>query len=119
MANVIVPPEASNKKVNEVIVQYVDTSAINLNKLIDGSSANRPNASNAIAIQDLVRRINGSGLIVTYILFLLLLKMMADILKFADTPIIDESIEEYEYHEYDPITGTSLNNNVDVRISIE
>ena len=41
--------------------------------------------------------------------FLLLLKMMADILKFTDNPIIDESIEEYEYHEYEPITGTSLN----------
>ena len=24
--------------------------------------------------------------------------MMADILKLTDTPIIDESIEEYEYH---------------------
>ena len=34
-------------------------------------------------------------------------------------PIIDESIEEYEYHEYEPITGTSLNNGGDVRISIE
>ena len=45
--------------------------------------------------------------------------MMADILKFTDTPIIDESIEEYEYHEYEPITGTSLNNGVDIRISIE
>ena len=33
---------------------------------------------------------------------------MADILKFTDCPIIDESIEEYEYHEYEPITGTSL-----------
>ena len=44
---------------------------------------------------------------------------MADILKFTDTPIIDESIEEYEYHEYEPITGTSLNNGGDVRISIE
>ena len=42
--------------------------------------------------------------------FLLLLKMMADILKFTETPIIDESIEEYEYHEYDPITGINLNN---------
>ena len=51
--------------------------------------------------------------------FLLLLKMMADILKFIDTPIIDESIEEYEYNEYEPITGTSLNNIGDVRISIE
>ena len=45
--------------------------------------------------------------------------MMADILKFTDTPMIDESIEEYEYHEYEPITGTSLNNGGDIRISIE
>ena len=45
--------------------------------------------------------------------------MMADILKFTDSPIIDESIEEYVYHEYEPITGTSLNNGGDVRISIE
>ena len=45
---------------------------------------------------------------------------MADVLKFTDTPIIDESIEEYEYHEYDPITGTNLNNGGDdIRISIE
>ena len=45
--------------------------------------------------------------------------MIADILKFTDTPIIDESIEEYEYHEYEPITGASLNNGDDIRISIE
>ena len=45
--------------------------------------------------------------------------MMADILKFTDTPIIDESIKEYLYHEYEPITGTSLNNGGDIRISIE
>ena len=45
--------------------------------------------------------------------------MMADILKFTDTPIIDESIEEYKYHAYEPITGTSLNNGGDTRISIE
>ena len=63
----MVSPEAFTKKVSEVIGKNVDTSAINLNKLIDGSSVNRPNASNAIAIQDLVRRINGSGLKVTYI----------------------------------------------------
>ena len=47
------PPDEITKKVNEVIAKYVDASAINLNKLIDGSSVNRPNASNAIAIQDL------------------------------------------------------------------
>ena len=45
--------------------------------------------------------------------------MMADILKFIDTSIIDESIEEYEYHEYENIIGTSLNNGGDIRISIE
>ena len=45
--------------------------------------------------------------------------MIEDILKFTDSPIIDESIEEYEYHEYEPITGTSLNNGGGVRISIE
>ena len=44
---------------------------------------------------------------------------MADILKFTETPLSDESFEEYEYHEYDPITGTNLNNGVDIRISIE
>ena len=48
VVNVIVPPEEIIKKVNEVIAEYVDTSAINLNKLIDRSSVNRPNASNAI-----------------------------------------------------------------------
>ena len=45
--------------------------------------------------------------------------MMEHILKFTDTPIIDESIEEYEYHEYEPITSTCLNNDGDIRISIE
>ena len=62
MANVMVPPEEITKKVNEVIAKHVDTSAINLYKLIDGSSFNRSNASNAIAIQVLVKRLNGSSL---------------------------------------------------------
>ena len=44
---------------------------------------------------------------------------MADILQFTDTAIINESIEEDVYHEYEPITGTSLNNGGDIRISIE
>ena len=42
---------------------------------------------------------------------------MADISKF--TPIIDESIEEYDYQEYDPITGINLNNGGNIRITIE
>ena len=45
--------------------------------------------------------------------------MMADILNLTETPLIDESIEVYEYHEYDPITGTNLNKGGDIRISIE
>ena len=49
VANVMVPLEEITKEVNEVIAKYVDTSAINLNKLTDGSSVNYPNASNAIA----------------------------------------------------------------------
>ena len=64
-ANVLVSPEEISKKVNEVIANYADMNAmnaINLNKLIDGSSIKRSNASKAISIQDLVKRINGSGL---------------------------------------------------------
>ena len=44
--------------------------------------------------------------------------MMADLLKFTDTQIINESIEDYEHQEYEPITGTNLNNGGDIRISI-
>ena len=69
VANVMIPPEEITKKVNEVIAKYVDTTAINLNKLIDGSSVNRPTASNSIAIQDRVKRLNGAGLKVTCIFF--------------------------------------------------
>ena len=62
VANVMVLREEITKKVNEVIAKYVDRSAIYLKKLIYEQSVNRPNASNAIAIQDLVKRSNGSGL---------------------------------------------------------
>ena len=51
--------------------------------------------------------------------FLLLFKMIANLLKFTNNPITDESIEESEYREYDPITCTNLNNSGDVRIRIE
>ena len=68
IATVLVPPEEITKKVNEVIAKYADMNAmnaINRNKLIDGSSIKRSNASKAISIQDLVKRINGSGLKIT------------------------------------------------------
>ena len=44
VAIVMVKPEEITTKVNKVIAKYVDTSAINLNKLIDGSSVSRPTA---------------------------------------------------------------------------
>ena len=62
VADVMIPPKETTKKVKKVIAKYVDTSAINLNKLIDGSSVNRATASNAIAIQYLIKRLNGSCL---------------------------------------------------------
>ena len=61
----MVLPEEITKKVNEVLAKYFDTSAINLNKLIDGSNVNRSTVSNAIAIHDLVKRFNESDLKVT------------------------------------------------------
>jgi len=42
-----------------------------------------------------------------------------DILNITEKPEIDQSIEEYEYHSYEPITGTDLNRPGEVRINIE
>jgi len=42
-----------------------------------------------------------------------------DILNITEKPEIDESIEEYEYHSYEPINGTNLNNPCEIRIYIE
>ena len=50
------------KNVNEALANYVETRDININKMIDGSSLLRPAVSNEIAIQDLVKRLNDSGL---------------------------------------------------------
>ena len=45
-----------------------------------------------------------------------------DLLYFTEAPVTDEAIEEYEYHEYEPIipiTGTNLNNPGEIRITIQ
>ena len=89
----MVPPEETTKKENEIIAKYVDKRGINLNKLIDGSSVNRPTASNAIAIQDLARRINGSGLKVTYIFCSCCIKNDGRYIKIYRNSIIDESMK--------------------------
>ena len=57
VAYVMVPPEEITNKVNEVIAKYVDTSAINRNKLIDGQSVNRRNCNSRPR-----KRLNGSAL---------------------------------------------------------
>ena len=62
VAIVVDPLEEIGKNINKLIAEYVDTTAINLNKLIDGSSVNRPTAYNIIAIQNIVKRLNESGL---------------------------------------------------------
>ena len=68
IANVLVPPEEITKRVDDVIAKYFDMNAmnaINLNKLIDGSNIKCSSTSKAVAIQDLVKRLNGSGLKIT------------------------------------------------------
>ena len=68
IASVLVPPEEITKKVDYVIAKYFDMNAmntININKLLDGSSIKCTNTSKAVAIQDLVKRLNGSGLKIT------------------------------------------------------
>ena len=42
-----------------------------------------------------------------------------DILNITEKTQIDETVEEYEYHSYDPISGTNLNNPGEIRINIE
>jgi len=41
-----------------------------------------------------------------------------DILNITQKPEIDESIERYEYHSYEPITGTNLNQPGEIRINV-
>ena len=48
-----------------------------------------------------------------------ILSKKMDILNITEAPITDESIQEYEYHQYDLITGTNLNNPSEIRITIQ
>ena len=45
--------------------------------------------------------------------------MQSEILNFTESPLIDEGIEKYEYHEYEPAVGSNLNNTEEIRINIE
>jgi len=44
---------------------------------------------------------------------------MEDVLNFTESPIIDEGIERYEFHEYEPVARTNLNSAGEIRITIE
>ena len=45
--------------------------------------------------------------------------MSSDILNIAEKLQIDESMQEYEFHSYEPIAGTNLNNPGEIRLNIE
>ena len=44
--------------------------------------------------------------------------MTSEILRFGEKPVIDESIQEYEYHEYEPQARTNLNSAGEININI-
>ena len=43
----------------------------------------------------------------------------SDILNFTEAPIIDEEIERFEFHEYEPVARTNLNSAGEIRINVE
>lgn len=45
--------------------------------------------------------------------------MSSEILNFTEPANIDESIEKYEFHEYEPVARTNLNTAGEIRINIE
>src|SRR5688572_26149937 len=45
--------------------------------------------------------------------------MQSDILNFTEASSVDEGIEKYECHEYEPVARTNLNSAGDIRITIE
>jgi len=45
--------------------------------------------------------------------------MSSEILKFTEKPHIDESIQEYEYYEYEPQARTNINSAGEIVVNIE
>ena len=45
--------------------------------------------------------------------------MSSAILNITEQPIVDESIEKYEFHEYEPVARSNLNSAGEIRIAIE
>jgi len=45
--------------------------------------------------------------------------MTSEILRFSEKPVVDESIQEYEYHVYEPQARINLNSAEELNIDIE
>ncbi|XP_065654943.1 uncharacterized protein LOC136081546 [Hydra vulgaris] len=43
----------------------------------------------------------------------------SDVLNFTEIPTVDDGIERFEFHEYEPVAQTNLNNAGEIRINIE
>src|SRR6218665_144184 len=43
----------------------------------------------------------------------------SEVLNFTETPTVDEGIERYEFHEYEPAARTNLNSAGEIRINVE
>ena len=44
--------------------------------------------------------------------------MASEILRFTEKPVIDESVQEYQFHEYEPQARTNLNSAGEIVINI-
>ena len=45
--------------------------------------------------------------------------MQSDILNITEATSVDEGIEKYQWHYYDPVSGANLNSAGEIRINIE
>ena len=45
--------------------------------------------------------------------------MASEILRFTEKPVIDESVQEYQLHEYEPQARTNFNSAGEIVINIE
>ena len=45
--------------------------------------------------------------------------MASEILRFTEKPVIDESVQEYQFHEYEPQAPTNLNSAGEIVVNIE
>ncbi|XP_065662523.1 uncharacterized protein LOC136085163 [Hydra vulgaris] len=43
----------------------------------------------------------------------------SEILNFTEMLIVDNGVERFEFHEYEPVTGTNLNSPTEIRINVE